>query len=301
MLLREFAELRKSEGGIGSKRALQIDWAIGAFERWADRAVAVNELSDKLINDHLAWMESSEMRPGSGKLRSSHTVENRKRLLLALWRSAYDRDPPLVTTPPKRIRRVASVPIIVRTWTQGDVDRLLAAASKVSGYFEDTGIKRAPFWCAVIRIGWTTGLRLGDYVWHPVESPWALRFTEIGEDGTVVRTQHKTSAVLACKLHASDLDALDQTLPPYREVCLPWLKGMAYFHKAFRAIRSAAGINSGTIGDLRKSSSTAVESMHPGAAPRHLGHAPGSRVAYVHYVDPHQTSQARPMPPELRG
>lgn len=299
MLLSEFAADHAAATGIGQKRREQLRWAVSAFERWAGRPVKVQELSDRLVNDHLTWFESHEFKPG--RTRSPHTVEGRKRILLALWRAAMDRDDPLVELPPKRIRRVRVVPLVVQTWTQADVQRLLAAAAKVEGYFEDTGIKRSAFWRAVIRVGWSTGLRLGDYVWHPTESPWALRFKDISAEGSIVRVQHKTTRVTVCRLHPSDVDALDQTLPPYREECLPWRKGMTYFHQQFKAIRIAAGISSGTIGDLRKSSSTAVESLLPGTAPRHLGHAPGSRIAYQHYVDPRQTGDATPMAPELAG
>lgn len=299
MQLREFATMRAAEGVFGVKRAKQLGWAIGAFERWAGRSVDVAELSDGLINQHLAWMEETPMR--WGKKRSLETVEGRKRLLLALWRAAYDHEPPLVALPPKRVRKIRAPRVVVRTWTCDDVNRLAKAASKIPGYFDDTGIRRASFWVAVIRIGWSTALRLGDYVWHPVESPWAIQFRDIAEDGRIVRVQHKTGFESTCRLHPSDVDALDETLPPYREACLPWLKGMTYFHKAFRAIRVSAGISDGTIGDLRKASSTAMEKAMPGTAPRHLGHAPGSTIAYRHYVDPTQLDSSKPMPPELAG
>ncbi len=78
-----------------------------------------------------------------------------------------------------------------------------------------------------------------------------------------------------------------------RELVTPWLGSHETFSDQVRTLVRRAGVRPGTWKWVRRTSATDVEIQEPGAAPRHLGHAPGSKVAYASYVDPAQVAAAR--------
>ena len=161
---------------------------------------------------------------------------------------------------------------------------LLAAAQRTPGWFARTGIKKSAYWEAFLRIGWDSGLRLGDLL--------ALRKDHIKGDRLVV-VQHKTKFPKVSQLSAGTLVAITATFPPERDLLLPWPSVREKFYAAFRELVARANIQ-GTSRFIRRASATAIEALSPGFGARHLGHQSDPRLAARHYIDP------RLLPPPVR-
>jgi len=71
-------------------------------------------------------------------------------------------------------------------------------------------------------------------------------------------------------------------------VAVPWEASQQTFMDQVRRLVAEAGIRQGTWKWLRRAGACDVEIQSPGRgqAARHLGHAPGSKIAEIHYIDP---------------
>jgi integrase len=239
------------------------------FEEWAGGPVYLDELDELALSAFLREYAASGMRPA--------TVRSKRCSLLALWRAAADE---YLCEPPARRIRTARVPWVPPTaWTLAEVRQLLATAATLPRW-HPCGLRRAEWWPLAIRLAWDTGLRWGDLI--------ALRVDAI--DGRmVIVPQSKTRRPQTGLLSASTLAALTASLERCpRAVAVPWEASHETFNAQVRRLVAKAGIRPGTWKWLRRAGACDVEIQNPGRghAARHLGHAPGSKIAELHYIDP---------------
>jgi integrase len=255
----------------------QYEIAVRLIDRWAGHPVRIDELDSQLVS---AWLADY------GKTVRPNTARSKRQMILALWRSAVDdgfHDPVSLMRRVRRVRVPIEAPV---AWTRQEIERLIAACATMPRWHR-CGLRRSEWWALAIRVAYDTGLRWEDQVRR-------LRVDQVTEDGMIVWDQHKTGRFTVCRLAESTLEALRSSLERCpRELVTPWTGSHETFSDQVRTLVRRAGVRSGTWKWIRRTGATDVEIQEPGAAPRHLGHAPGSRLAYTAYVDPAQVAAAR--------
>jgi hypothetical protein len=245
---------------------------------WAGAHVLLTDLHEMLVSAFLADYGRSGVKPS--------TVRSKRTQLLALWRAAAD---DYLCDPPTRRVRSARVPWEPRDcWTLEEVDALVRAAQTIPRRFAD-GMPRREWFDLAIRIAWDTGLRWGDQV----------RLTTASLHGDlVVVCQRKTRRPYCGRVSPSTRALLDDSLRRFpRDHVTPWRSSHETFNAQVRRLVARAGIRPGTWKWLRRGGGTDVEAQEPGKglAARHLGHAPGSRVAEINYINPAIVAARTPM------
>lgn len=263
----QFVELYATARSLEAETVRQYRIAAAKLEEWAG-PVRLIDLDELLVSAWLRFYAESN-RPA--------TVRSKRNQILALWRAAADER---LCDPPTRRVRTARVPWSPPTaWTAAEVRDLLAAAGRLKRW-HPCGLRRSEWWQLAIRIAWDTGLRWGDLV----------RLTPGDIHGeAVVILQRKTRRPHIARLRPATLTAIRESFEVCpREVVCPWPSSPQTFTAQVRRLVAAAGIRPGTWKWLRRAGASNVEAQRPGAglAARHLGHAPGSNVAPLHYIDP---------------
>lgn len=104
MFLEALAETYLAEREVSEKYADSFGTLVRQFSTHLGRTASTDDLASAVIN---AWLVSLE----SGEL-SRQTVAGKRRMLLTLWRSAFEDG--LVAEPPRKVRRIRCDPIIPR-------------------------------------------------------------------------------------------------------------------------------------------------------------------------------------------
>jgi integrase len=255
----------------------QYEIVVRLLDRWAGHPVRLDELDTQLVSSWLAEY---------GQTVKPSTARSKRQMVLSLWRSAVDDglvDPVSLMRRVRRVRVPHQAPV---AWTRDEIERLLVACRSLPRWHR-CGLRRAEWWALAIRVAYDSGLRWEDQVRR-------LRVDQVTEDGVVAWDQHKTGRFTVFQLSEATMTALRASLVRRpRELVTPWLGSHETFSDQVRTLVRRAGVRPGTWKWVRRTSATDVEIQEPGAAPRHLGHAPGSKVAYASYVDPAQVAAAR--------
>ena len=270
--------------GLGKPQTMQLVYAVGRFGRYLKRAATLADLNAPTMNEWLLSMQEEGLAP--------KTVKNNRGRVLCLWNDALDEG--IIDNEPRRLRKVKIPRWIPTCWSPEEVARLLAVARKVPGRFIKSRVVKAKFWEAFVLFQWDCALRLGDVL--------RVETATVRGQSVFRLVQSKTNDIVVCQLRPETLAAIEATYPPDRKRVFGSALSRGRTLKDFRRLIEAAGLSreTGTTRMLRKSSATAVEALHPGAAMRHLGHrTPG--LAYKHYVDPRFISEAKPIAPALPG
>lgn len=258
----------------------QYQISVDLFDRWSGGPVALSDLDEMAVSE---WLRDLAL------TRSPSTCRSKRTQIVALWRAAADDG---LCDPPRR--RIRSVRVPWRppvAFTYDEVRRLVAAAETLPRW-HSCGLRRAAWWSLAIRVAWDTALRLGDET--------RLRVDQIGADGTIALTQHKTGAPWIGRLSPSTLTLARETVAQCpRGVLLPWRGSHETFSAQFARIVKRAGVRLGTWRWLRRGSATDAELLERGAGARQLGHRPGSRIAEQSYLDPVILGQCGRQPREL--
>ena len=260
----------------GAVRQLVISAEL--FERWAGGAVRLDELDERSVS---LWLRDL------AETRSPATVRSKRVALLALWRAAADED--LCDPPTRRVRsvRVAAQP--PDCWSVDEV-RAIRLACRSLKRWHPSGLRRAVWWELAVCVAWDTALRRGDQL--------ALRVDAIGADGRGIVVQHKTRRAQPIRLSEETLALLRRSLldVPRDQVC-PWAASEQTFARQFALLVSRAAVRRGCWKWLRRASITDCEAQHPGAGGPQGGHAPGSRITALHYVNPRIVQGPDPVRP----
>lgn len=279
MRLATFTRRYIAERDVCREYAHALTNLAGDFSAWLRRQADTRDFRDATVNRWLADLCSANGR-------SKTTLANKRRQLLTLWRAAWMDGK--VREPPKRVRVIETPPPQPTAWSKSDVKRLLAAAGREPGIMR-CGVKRRDFWRAFVLVGYYSGLRLGDIC--------RLRADQINSSGMVLVRQHKTGAMVLCRLRRDALESLRRIASPKRERIIGGCLCRRRIMKQFRGVVASAGLNGGTK-MLRRTGATLVELGTPGAAMAFLGHkTPG--LAYRHYVDATAVQRHKPTPPRI--
>lgn len=269
MTVMQFVALYATTRDVEAETVRQYRVVVDLFDRWAGGPVYLDELDELILSAWLRDYAASGVKPA--------TVRSKRNSVLALWRAAADE---YLCEPPTRRVRAARVPWTPpEAWTLEEVRRLLAATPRLRGR-HPCGLRRSAWFNLAIRAAWDTGLRWGDLV--------TLRVADIHGDAVIV-SQRKTRRPHCGRLQASTQAILAASLKecPRPLVC-PWPASGETFRAQVRLLVKKAGIRPGTWKWLRRGGASDVEAQNPGRglAAKHLGHAPGSRIAELHYIDP---------------
>lgn len=255
----------------------QYEIAVRLFDRWAGHPVRLDELDAPLVSRFVA---------DYGQTVAPQTARSKRRMIVSLWRAAVDDG---LCDPVALMRRVRPVRVAWKppvAWTREEVQRLINACATIPRWHR-CGLRRSEWWALAIRVAYDSGLRWEDQMFR-------LRVDQITDEGFIAWPQHKTGRVVVCQLSEPTLTALHQSLARCpRELATPWLGSHETFSDQVRTLVRRAGIRAGTWKWIRRTGATDCEIQEPGSAGRHLGHAPGSKLAYLSYVDPAQVAAAR--------
>lgn len=280
MQLDDFLQQYLRENDLSADYHCQLTYTLRQFQAWAGRPLALDDLTDDLVNRYLIHLAESR-RPA--------TIKSQRGNLLTLWRSAWHAH--LCETQPLRVRKIKVPRTLPEAWQAEQMVALLSTAATMRGRFRYWRIERAAFWRAFILTAWDSGLRLGDIL--------KIGREQIGSDGSLVLSQSKTMWPILCQLRPETVAAIDATFPPARDQIFGSVLCKRQVIAYFRAIAKRAGLVGGTK-KVRRSAASHVEAQQPGAATPFLGHrSPG--LAARHYIDPRISGRQRPLPPPLAG
>jgi integrase len=270
------------ERSLCKNTGVALHATVRLFERFLGRPATLDDLVDQTVSRWIVQLEERGL--------AQWTVRGNRQRLIAIWNAAWMHEPPLVPSPPRRVRRVRRPRIMPEAWTAEQVEAIATAGKKCRGVFRLSRVSRSAFWSALVMVAWDSGLRLSDLL--------ALRFADVGADGRVVLLQGKTGRLVRCKLSAETLQAIDAIRDAWRETIFGGAISRRRFYERFKQIVRAAGLPRGTSRWLRRSSGTAVECKSPGAGHRHLGNS--REVFEAHYCDPRLVELPVPSPGALK-
>ena len=261
--------------GVSVTYSRQLRVSIQAWERFAGRALTIDDFTDAGLNAYLDWLAGN---------RSHDTLRTRRGNLLILWNYAFREE--IVDIAPRRVRRLRPVDRQPVAWTLEEVRSLIAAAEELPGCLWGTSRRRSVWWSSLIRTGYDTGLRRGDLL--------SLRAEDVRPDMCI--TQHKTRRLVRVRIRPATLAMIDQTLAdePRNVVWRLWC-GEETFLQRFRELVRAAGIRPGTFKWLRRAAATQLERVEPGRSTELLGHQSRSTTE-AWYIDRGQLGTP-PLPP----
>ena len=270
---------------LSAQALRQYGIAVAMLDRWAGHHVRLDELDAQKVSAWLAHY-SQTVKP--------QTARSKRRQILALWRAAVDdgyADPVALM---RRVRPVRCPHVPPVAWTLDEINRLIAACAYIPRWHR-CGLRRSEWWALAIRVAYDSGLRWEDQMSR-------LTTDHISPDGYIAWSQHKTGRVVVSRLAPKTMEALAASLERCpRKLVTPWKGSHETFSDQVRTLARKAGIRAGTWKWIRRAGATECEIQETGAAARHLGHAPGSNLAYTSYVDPAIVAAHRsnPRPREL--
>lgn len=273
--LAEFVDEYVSVRDLAPGSVESIRYSVKILDRWHGKPVRLCDLSDVLLNQFLTARLATST--------SVRTCRGQRGAILSLWNeAAYLKLAP----PPDRIKLPRVRCQVPQAWDQPTVRRIIEAAGELPGLAR-CGVPRGKMMRALCLTAWHSGLRPCDLI--------TLRADQVDASGVLVTVQQKTNVPIKCTLAPEVLEAIGQTFPPMRELIFPFGR-KAVDHWWWR-LKRAAGVP-GSFKWFRRSAATAVESEHPGAAMRFLGHlTPG--LAWKHYLDLRLINLQKPQPPSL--
>lgn len=248
---------------------------IRAMTKLADR---IPELSADSINSHLSMRRESV---------SQTTVANERRMLLTLWRWAWEEG--LVDSAPRGVQRVKAPLKPVKAWSIEECRALVKGAEKFFGKRLRNGADLGVFLQCWVVLAYETGARYGDIF------SWKGSNISACAIGWVTS---KTGVVCTRVLSDSALALVNQMLdksPDGR--ILGWVCCRRQSFKFMRKLIESC-LPEGSGKWLRRSSATHVEMQDPGKAQWFLAHkSPG--MAARHYLDQRQLAGSAPRPPSV--
>jgi integrase len=250
---------------------------IDKFCRWCGADIRIGELTNELANDWLGELAEGGMNP--------RTLSGYRAAILCIWREAFaagDND-----HPPLRLRRIKKPALLISAFNHDELRAILDHAASLKRKHRD-GNSAADFWQAAIHVGYSIGARRGDLL--------KLQRDQITPDGVIRFVQNKTGFAAGGRLSADALDFIRRLVSD--GPALPWPYKRAAFTRAFKRLRSAAGISRGTFKWVRRSAGSYAESQRAGDGAKLLGHR-CEHIFRLHYQDDMITGAEPVQPPPL--
>lgn len=249
-----------------------------AFNKFCGGQISLAEINEPLLSRFLLSRLAAQRSPTS--------VRNERFAMLRITDHAAERGY-CRRLDRRRVRMVSAARAMPCGPRQDELRRLLAAAA-LPGCFAN-GAKRRDYFRALLLAAYETGLRKGDL--------FRLHREQIGRDGVVALTLHKTRQTHCCRLSKATRDGL-AALPgdtPLRFPC----SSQGTFTRWCAKLKKAAGISMrGLLQPIRRSAASYVQ-RSGGSAQEFLGHlTPG--LAERYYIVPQIVREKLPpMPPRI--
>ena len=241
-------------------------------------AESISELSASSINSHLRARQESV---------SPTTVANERRMLLTLWRWAWDEGH--VASAPRGVMRVRAPLKPVEAWSVAQCASLVKGAEKFFGRRIRNGADLGVFLQAWVVLAYETGARYGDiFAWRK----------ENFRNGAVGWVTSKTGVVCTRVLSGKAMELVEKMLErsPDGRV-LGWVCCRRQSFKFMRRLLAEC-VPAGSGRWLRRSAATHLEAVDPGKAQWFLAHkTPG--LAARHYLDQSQLAGRSCRPPAI--
>lgn len=282
--VREYLSSYQLTHDIAETTLQQYGYGVTALCRWARREVALNELTDDLLNHWIEHRRQANIRGERGHSRI--TIRGQAASIKTLWLAAFDEG--LASTRPMRVKRLKIDAPMIETWNETEFGQIVAACEMLDGSF-GFGVLRRHVMRAMLLSGYYSGLRPCDLLSLPKEI--------VGDDGNFEVRQQKTGEIIPCHFPPDTMKAIASmgSFPDPRIFPLT-RKTLRYW---FIKLCALAGVK-GTPKWMRRTGATQVEIAQPGAAQAFLGHkTPG--LAWRHYIDRKQIQARKPLPPPLAG
>jgi site-specific recombinase XerD len=277
MNLASFVRQYAAGRDVSDRYVDQLRWFVSAWEHAEGRTLTLDDLNLDAINRHLR---------STRERLSPETRKSRRRMALTLWQAAADEL--LLPEPPRRKVMAIRVPDkLQHAWTLDQVRLLLRATDRLRGFYQG-GLRRREYWRSYVLAAWDTGLRGCDLR--------RVEFASIQPTGQIVLIQHKTGRRHEVRLSATALAAVQEHAQPARKLVWPLWGRLERWRREAQALVRKAGLT-GSIGQLRHSSGTAVELANPGHGHEFLGNT--RAVFERHYLDRTLLPSERPRPPAL--
>jgi integrase len=252
---------------------------ISGFIHWYGSDPKIADLDCDVVNQWLSAMLTTDLRP--------HTIDGYRRCLRCVWFYAYQEGDN--SNPPLRLKKIRTPQQRIEAFTHEQINKLLAAADKLPGFFPTNGVRLCVIWRALIVSAYSTGLRRGDLL--------KVKRAQIAADGSAVVVQSKTGHRVCVRFSPEAMLAIN-AMSADDDRAIPWGYHVNALPRQFRAMLKAAGIDRGSFRWLRRSAGSYAEAAQPGSGSRLLGHRTLS-VFNGHYND-ETISVIKPVaPPEL--
>jgi len=210
---------------------------------------------------------------------SAVATNDNRRMLLTLWRAAWDRM--MVAEPPRpgSIRRLPEEWEVPEAWNVVEIAAILEAAAERSG--DVGGVPASLWWQSLLAATYWTACRIGALLRSATAN--------YRGDTLLVRGQKNRRSQLYV-LPASCCAAIDATDPHSRQQLWPWPHSSRYLFRSFRRIVERAGIPCPRTGlqlfhRLRRTSLSLCAAVDPAIAQRQAGHR-NYATTLRSYIDP---------------
>jgi len=225
---------------------------------------ACGRITKESVNDYLRQRLNSV---------SSTTVSNERRMLLTLWRWAFENG--LCDSMPRGILSVRPRTQPVRAWTIAEIAQAVNATFEKKETRLRNGASLGDWLECWLRLGYETGARWGDL--------WAMRESDF--HGNMLRfTARKTGSHIHRVLSDDCIRAVSRMLEISTDgTVLGWVAKKRYAMRIMKEHLEGCGLK-GTSKWLRRSGATHVEQQRPGQAKMFLGHRTAG-LAERHYID----------------
>jgi integrase len=248
--------------GLSAGYIDELRRAVHQFDGHAGYSITLAELSPNLLCRWLSSMASVG--------RSPTTVNNKRRMVLTIWRAAFRAK--LAQRPTcKRIKRMVEPTPIPTAWTPGECGQIFLACQSLRKTV--VGIPRNQWWLSLFLAIYSCGERIK-------ATRNALSSDFDASAGTLIlrwRTMKTRSNRLVWLLPEA-VEAIKAIHDPSREQIWPWPFDKRHFFRQARRIIDAAGVpapksdGKNLFQKLRRTSGSLVEAAG-GDGARHLGNS----------------------------
>jgi integrase len=288
MLLRAFLQTvyLPSRVEVTAAYAGLLASTVAQFALYLHRQAKLTDLTEANVGGFLAEYK---------RLRSAVTTNNARRMLLTLWRAAFDHGLLAAAPRTRLIRRLPEAVDPPEAWTVAEVERLLVAASQVNGAIVD--VPAGLWWASLLQTIYWTACRIGSLLATPSNA--------YDGAGVLVR-QQKNHRPQWYSLPPCCQAAIDATWPMNRKLLWPWPHHRNTLYVEARRIVDTARLPCPHTGRqlfhrLRRTTLSLCAAVDPAIAQRQAGHTDYA-TTLKHYIDPrivHADSAADVLPVPL--
>lgn len=291
MLLRDYLSTYDSthEYGLRKSTFQRHVAAIGAWERFEQRPVTIDDLQTPILNRFLDWTREN---------RKPDTFRTTRGAILTLWRHAHEEG--VVSAAPKGVRKMRIRRVSPTAWNPVELRTLIKTANDPKDWRcrqrMPSGIPAGIWWESLIRTAYDTGMRLGDML---DASP--SQITPHGNAAMIRYVASKTGDEFFRMLRPRTfyfVGAAIESNRTDRDRVWPLWSSRDSFYRKFSSMVEAAGIRKGTFRWIRRTAVTWADIVKPGAGQQVAGHK-CERVTAESYRDVTQIGRQLPCPPDL--